>query len=95
MITGPNMSGKTTFLKQIATLQIMAQIGSFVPAEFAALKMCDKIFTRIALNDNIKMTDCTTVLEIRELSYILNVNQIQIQFFESTIFFGSFCNCRI
>ncbi|KPM02866.1 mutS protein-like protein 1 [Sarcoptes scabiei] len=72
MITGPNMSGKTTFLKQIATLQIMAQIGSFVPAEFAALKMCDKIFTRIALNDNIKMTDCTTVLEIRELSYILN-----------------------
>lgn len=74
IITGPNMSGKTTFLKQTALLQIMAQIGSFVPAESATFRICDKLFTRMALNDNLQMNSSSFMMEIKELNYILNVS---------------------
>lgn len=68
------MSGKTTFLKQIALIQIMAQIGSFVPAESATIRICDKLFTRMALNDNLQMNSSSFMVEVKELNYILNVN---------------------
>lgn len=73
MLTGPNMSGKTTFLKQLALLQIMAQIGSFVPAEQATFRICDKIFTRMGFNDNLQMNSSSFTVEIKELNYILTV----------------------
>ncbi|KAH9404670.1 MutS protein msh4 [Tyrophagus putrescentiae] len=72
IITGPNMSGKTTFLKQTALLQIMAQIGSFVPAELATFRICDKLFTRMALNDNLQLNSSSFMVEVKELNYILN-----------------------
>ncbi|KAJ6216605.1 hypothetical protein RDWZM_007762 [Blomia tropicalis] len=72
IITGSNMSGKTTFLKQIALLQILAQIGSFVPAEYATFRICDRLFTRMALNDNFQMNSSSFMLEVKELKYILN-----------------------
>ena len=75
IITGPNMSGKTTFLKQIGLIQILAQIGSFVPAQIdTTFRLCDKIFTRMALNDNLQMNSSSFMVEIKELHYILNVS---------------------
>ena len=68
------MSGKTTFLKQTALLQIMAQIGSFVPAELATFRICDKLFTRMALNDNLQLNSSSFMVEVKELNYILNVS---------------------
>lgn len=73
LITGPNMSGKTTFLKQLALLQIMAQIGSFVPAEWATFPICQKLFTRMGMNDNLQINSSSFMVEIKELKFILNV----------------------
>lgn len=85
IITGPNMSGKTTFLKQIGLLQILAQIGSFVPAQMdTTFRLCDKIFTRMALNDNLQMNSSSFMVEIKELHYILNVS-VSILFFPFVI----------
>ncbi|XP_033642505.1 mutS protein homolog 4-like [Asterias rubens] len=71
IITGPNMSGKSTYLKQLAILQVMAQIGSFVPAEYASFRVCDQIFSRIGCDDDIETNASTFMLEMREMNYIV------------------------
>eukprot|EP00079_Xenopus_tropicalis_P035250 XP_017949021.1 PREDICTED: LOW QUALITY PROTEIN: mutS protein homolog 4 [Xenopus tropicalis] len=71
ILTGPNMSGKSTYLKQIALNQIMAQLGSFVPAEYASFKIAEQIFTRIGMDDDIE-TNCSTFMkEMKEVNYII------------------------
>ncbi|KAK2193937.1 hypothetical protein NP493_4g02025 [Ridgeia piscesae] len=71
VITGPNMSGKSTYLRQIALLQIMAQIGSYVPAEYASFRLTDQIFSRIGSDDDIETNASTFVMEMRETNYIV------------------------
>ncbi|CAI8056057.1 MutS protein homolog 4 [Geodia barretti] len=71
LITGPNMSGKTTYLKQVALLQIMAQVGSFVPAVYASFRVTSQIFSRVGSDDDISSNSSTFMLEMRELSYVL------------------------
>lgn len=71
VITGPNMSGKTIYLKTIALLQIMAQVGCYVPARCAQFRLCDKLFTRIGFNDSLGQNASSFVLEVREMNYIL------------------------
>uniref|UniRef100_A0A8P4KNV6 MutS homolog 4 n=1 Tax=Dicentrarchus labrax TaxID=13489 RepID=A0A8P4KNV6_DICLA len=72
IITGPNMSGKSTYLKQVALCQIMAQIGSFVPAEYASVCVADQIFTRIGVDDDFETNSSTFMLEMKEISYIIH-----------------------
>ncbi|XP_061896650.1 mutS protein homolog 4-like isoform X1 [Entelurus aequoreus] len=72
IITGPNMSGKSTYLKQVALCQIMAQIGSFVPAEYASFRAADQIFTRIGVDDNFETSSSTFMLEMKEITYIVH-----------------------
>ncbi|MEQ2304614.1 MutS protein msh4, partial [Ameca splendens] len=72
IITGPNMSGKSTYLKQVALCQIMAQIGSFVPAEYASFRIADQIFTRIGVDDDFETNSSTFMLEMKEISYIVH-----------------------
>ncbi|XP_063952097.1 mutS protein homolog 4-like [Lytechinus pictus] len=71
IITGPNMSGKSTYLKQIALLQIMAQIGCYVPAEYASFRICDQVFSRIGCDDDIETNASSFTLEMREVNYIV------------------------
>ncbi|XP_077476922.1 mutS protein homolog 4 isoform X1 [Stigmatopora argus] len=71
IITGPNMSGKSTYLKHVALCQIMAQIGSFVPAEYASFRIADQIFTRIGIDDDFETNSSTFMLEMKEVSYII------------------------
>ncbi|KAG0202103.1 MutS protein msh4 [Mortierella sp. GBA30] len=71
VITGPNMSGKSTYLKQVALLIIMAQLGSFVPAEYASIRIMDQLFSRICNDDNIEMNASTFMVEMKETAYIL------------------------
>ncbi|KAK2164157.1 hypothetical protein LSH36_68g11029 [Paralvinella palmiformis] len=71
IITGPNMGGKSTYLRQIVLLQVMAQIGSYVPAEIASFRICDQIFSRIGSDDDILTNSSTFMLEMREINYIL------------------------
>jgi DNA mismatch repair protein MutS len=70
LITGPNMAGKSTFLRQIALICIMAQAGSFVPAEAASLPVLDKLFTRIGASDNVAGGKSTFFVEMEEVATI-------------------------
>ncbi len=72
MITGPNMSGKSAILRQTALIVLLAQMGSYVPAEFAVIGLTDKIFTRVGASDNISMGESTFMVEMNETASILH-----------------------
>ncbi|KAG0415192.1 hypothetical protein HPB47_007640 [Ixodes persulcatus] len=71
IITGPNMSGKSTYLKQVAVLQTMAQMGSFVPAKYASFRMADQIFVHASHKEDMETNTSTFLMEMRSASYIL------------------------
>jgi DNA mismatch repair protein MutS len=71
IITGPNMAGKSTYLRQVAQIVVLGQMGSFVPATSATLGLCDRVFTRVGAADNLSMGDSTFMVEMRETAAIL------------------------
>ncbi|MDP2642485.1 MAG: DNA mismatch repair protein MutS [Candidatus Peregrinibacteria bacterium] len=72
LITGPNMGGKSTYLRQVAIIVLMAQIGSYVPADNAKMPVFDRIFTRVGASDNLVQGESTFMVEMQEASHILN-----------------------
>ncbi|WP_414542965.1 DNA mismatch repair protein MutS [Nostoc sp. CCY0012] len=72
ILTGPNASGKSCYLRQVGLIQLMAQIGSFVPAKFAKLGVCDRIFTRVGAVDDLATGQSTFMVEMNETANILN-----------------------
>ncbi|KAJ3573218.1 hypothetical protein NPX13_g4780 [Xylaria arbuscula] len=75
IISGCNMSGKSTYIKMVALMQVMAQIGSFVPAQYAAFPIFQQLFVRLSTDDNIEANMSTFSLEMREMAFILrNIN---------------------
>lgn len=72
ILTGPNMAGKSTFMRQNALIAILAQIGSFVPADCAKIGLVDKIFTRVGASDDLTLGQSTFMVEMIETAYILN-----------------------
>ncbi len=72
IITGPNMAGKSTFMRQVALITLMAHIGSFVPAKNAEIPITDKIFTRVGANDDLAFNQSTFMVEMVEVANILN-----------------------
>ncbi len=72
ILTGPNMAGKSTILRQVGLIQLLAQVGSFVPADAAALPVCDRIFTRVGASDNLARGQSTFMVEMNETAAILH-----------------------
>ena len=72
ILTGPNMAGKSTYIKQVALIAIMAQMGSFVPAEEARIAVADRVFTRVGAGDDISRGRSTFMVEMQETANILN-----------------------
>jgi DNA mismatch repair protein MutS len=71
IVTGPNMAGKSTLIRQVALTTILAQMGSFVPARTARLGVCDRVFTRVGAGDNLARGESTFLVEMRETAHIL------------------------
>lgn len=71
LITGPNMAGKSTYMRQVAHIALLAQIGSFVPARAATIGVCDRVFTRVGASDNLSRGDSTFMVEMRETAAIV------------------------
>jgi DNA mismatch repair protein MutS len=72
IITGPNMAGKSTYMRQVAIITLMAQAGSFIPADKAAIGITDRIFTRVGASDDLSGGDSTFMVEMKEVAEILN-----------------------
>jgi DNA mismatch repair protein MutS len=77
MITGPNMAGKSTYLRSAALITIMAQMGSFVPARDARIGLCDRIYCRVGASDNLARGESTFLVEMNETAFILNTATVK------------------